>query len=449
MIISDRNVILGCVADDDSGGTDEGGMLTARNVRTVLFIDLPSEEALRRYAKGFEAVIITTGARSATPRDAYRKTAAAIKLLQSLHPDRYQIKYCSTFDSTEKGNIGPSIEAAMDTLKVKSTVVVPALPVNGRTTYMGYHFVNGRLISDSPMKDHPLNPMRNPDLVNFLQRQTRRKVGLVPYDVVKLGSRRLRGRLRQLEADGLEMIVVDAVEQKHLTTIFRAVENDLLITGGSGIAMEIPGRLSKETSVQKAGLTFDHVRLRKGTQATLVVAGSCSPATLRQNVYAQQHGFKVLRLEAEKILDGDHTSIQTMARLAVQYLHSGQNVLVHSTGDRPAVEQIQRAGRARGWSTEKVGRIITDALARITRWILDHGRVNKLIVAGGETSGHICRKLRLTALEVGSPIDPGVPYCFSLEKYELALVLKSGNFGEEDFYVRAANILTQLTNKTF
>jgi 3-dehydrotetronate 4-kinase len=334
----------------------------------------------------------------------------------------------------------------MDTLKVKSTVVVPALPVNGRTTYMGYHFVCGRLISDSPLKDHPLNPMRNPDLVNFLQRQTRRKVGLVPYDVVKLGSRRLRGRLRQLEADGFEMIVVDAVEQKHLTTIFRAVENDRLITGGSGIAMEIPRRSSKETSGPKPGLTFDHVRLRKGTPATLVVAGSCSPATLRQNAYAQQHGFKVLRLEAEKIVDGDHTSIQTVARLAVQYLDTGQNVLVHSTGDRTTVEQIQRAGRARGWSMEKVGRIIADALARITRWILDHGRVNKLIVAGGETSGHICRKLRLTALEVGCPIDPGVPYCFSREKYELVLVLKSGNFGEEDFYVRTANILTQLSD---
>lgn len=439
----ERKIAFGCVADDDSGATDQAGMLTADNVRTVILIDVPPAKSLATFTNGFDAAVIATHTRSIEPDHAKQKTAEAIDALRLLAPAMYQIKYCSTFDSTQRGNIGPSIDAAMDALDVRSTVVVPALPINGRTTYLGHHFVNGQLLSESSMKDHPLNPMRDSNLVRFLQHQTSRKVGLASHDTVRAGPAALRKTLHRLENDNVAMIVVDAVDQTDLRTIAQAVADHRLVTGGSGIAMELPAVLETAGHLHRTPLRFDHVPLRPGTAGVLAIAGSCSQMTQTQNTYAARHGFEILTVDAANIVSARHTQtlIDSTARTAAAHIDAGRHVLVSGSGDEQSVTRTQAIGQDRGMTVEQVGLAITHALAEVAQRVLDRSRLNKLIVAGGETSGHVCRHLELAALEVGKPIDPGVPFCFSMGRYKLAVALKSGNFGSEEFYVKASEIL--------
>ncbi len=445
-MLPEHRIAFGCVADDDSGATDVAGMLTEKNVKTVILIDIPSPKAFMEYTQGYEAVVIANHTRSIMPDEAKHKTSDAIRALQILNPYMYQIKYCSTFDSTEKGNIGPSIDAAMDVLKVKSVVVVPSLPINGRTTYMGYHFVNGQLMSDSPMKDHPLNPMRDSNLVRFLQKQTSRKVGLVSYEIVRLGHKRLRDKLKELEAEGYEMIVVDAIEQEHLSTIAKATIKHVLITGGSGIAMEIPDLFRKEGYIHGKKINFDHIELRHGSESTLVVSGSCSPSTQRQNKYAKENGFISIRIDADKLIGEEkNNEINRIKKNAIQYINKGKNVIIYTCENRKSMEKTQETGKRNGLGEEEVGVVISGSLAEITKSVLEQTKLNKLIIAGGETSSHICRELGFCVLEVGKQIAPGVPYCFSKGRYKLALVLKSGNFGKEDFYLKAIDALKVYT----
>lgn len=444
----EHKIAFGCVADDDSGATDVAGMLTEKNVKTVILIDIPSPKAFMEYTQGYEAVVIANHTRAIMPDEARHKTSMAIRALQILNPYMYQIKYCSTFDSTETGNIGSSIDAAMDVLKVKSTVVVPALPINGRTTYMGYHFVNGQLLSDSPMKDHPLNPMRDSNLVRFLQKQTSRKVGLIPYEIVKLGTKRLRDILKELEMEGYEMIVVDAIEKEHLSTIAKATIKHILITGGSGITMEIPDLFLKEGRIRGKKIDFDHIELRQGSEATLIISGSCSTSTQKQNEYAKENGFISIQIDADKLIGEQKADeIGRIEKNAIQYINDGRNVIIYSYESRESIKKTQEIGKRNGLEKEGVGVSISGSLAEITKSVLDQTKLNKLIIAGGETSSHICRELGFCALEVGRQIDPGVPYCFSKGNYELALVLKSGNFGGGDFYLKAIDALKVYTTK--
>jgi len=217
-------LLFAAVADDDTGASDLAGMLAGRGVRTLLVIDLPPEEQLLEWSRGYQALVMAEGTRNAAPTLAYERTRAAVRALRERRPRLFQVKYCSTFDSTPEGNIGPSIDAALDELGEEFTVAVPALPVNGRTTYQGYHFVNGRLLSDSPMRHHPLTPMTNPNLIELLGRQTRRKVGLAPYAEVEAGPDRLEARFRELRREGVGIALVDCLSERHLEAICRACE---------------------------------------------------------------------------------------------------------------------------------------------------------------------------------------------------------------------------------
>ncbi|MEK7408778.1 MAG: four-carbon acid sugar kinase family protein, partial [Acidobacteriota bacterium] len=227
------SIVFGSVADDDTGATDLAGMLADQGLQTVLIIDLPSEAHFSEWTRGHDAVVIGVATRAAAPAAAYERTRAAIRLLATLQPRVVEIKYCSTFDSTPEGNIGQAIEAAMDELGEPFTVALPALPVNGRTTYMGYHFVHKHLLSDSPMRHHPLTPMTNPYLVTHLQSQTRRKVGLAHYPVS-------RTRLERVREQGAEIAILDCISDADLTNVCAAIADLRLITGSSAPAMKLP-----------------------------------------------------------------------------------------------------------------------------------------------------------------------------------------------------------------
>ena len=227
------HLLFAAVADDDTGASDLAGMLAGQGLRTLLVIDLPEQKQLDEWSEGRHAVVMAEGTRNLTPAEARVRTRAAIQLLKRHEPRVFQIKYCSTFDSTPEGNIGPTIDTALEELNEDFTVALPALPVNGRTTYKGYHFVNRQLLSDSPMRQHPLTPMTNANLVEHLSTQTARRVGLAPYESVEAGAGELKRRFEALRADGVSIAIVDCLSDAHVETICRATADMRLVTGGS------------------------------------------------------------------------------------------------------------------------------------------------------------------------------------------------------------------------
>ncbi|HWS54166.1 MAG TPA: 3-oxo-tetronate kinase [Pyrinomonadaceae bacterium] len=436
-------LLFAAVADDDTGASDLAGMLAERGVPTLLVIDLPAPEQFSEWGRGYAAVVMAEGTRNVAPAAAYERTRAAVRLLRARRPRLFQIKYCSTFDSTPEGNIGPAIDAALDELGEAFTVAVPALPVNGRTTYQGYHFVHGRLLSDSPMRHHPLTPMTNPDLVDLLARQTRRKVGLAPHAAVEAGAEALGEHFRRLRAEGVAVAVVDCLHDVHLQTICRAAADLRLVTGSSAFGMFLPD-LWRERGLlaESVGAPLPSPEASAPGAGCLVVAGSCSEATRRQNERFAAGGAAVHKLSATDLIAGA-PDLAALARQLRGELAAGRHSLLTTSAGAEEVRRAQEWGAGRGLSVPAVGEAVSQALADLVLAVLEGGTAGGLLVAGGETSGAVCRRLGLGALRVGKNIEPGVPVCFALGRFRLPVVLKSGNFGGEDFYGKALRALAR------
>jgi 3-dehydrotetronate 4-kinase len=429
-------LLFAAVADDDTGASDLAGMLAENSVRTLLVIDLPAPARFLEWSEGYDAVVMAEATRNAPPADAYERTRAAVRLLQARRPRLLQIKYCSTFDSTPEGNIGPSIDAALDELGEEFTVAVPALPVNGRTTYQGYHFVHGRLLSDSPMRRHPLTPMTNPDLVDLLGRQTRRRVGLAAYADVEAGPDRLKRRFDELRREGVAVAVVDCLSGRHVEVITRAAEGLRVLSGSSAFGMKLPGLWRERGFVPESREAPPAPAVDAGGAGCLLVAGSCSEATRLQNEWLAGRGVGVSRLQPRELLGGEFDRAALVEGLRRE-LAAGRHCLLTTSGDPREVAEAQGWGAARGLAPRELGEAVSDSLSGLVLEVLGAQPAAGLIVAGGETSGAVCRRLRLGALRVGRNIEPGVPLCLSLGDFRLPVVLKSGNFGGVDFYGRA------------
>jgi uncharacterized protein YgbK (DUF1537 family) len=424
------------VADDDTGASDLAGMLAGEGIRTLLVLDIPTPAQFEEWTRGYEAVVMAEGTRNLSPVAAYERTRAAIRLLQARRPRLFQLKYCSTFDSTPEGNIGPSIDAALDELGEDFTIALPALPVNGRTTYHGYHFVHHQLLSDSSMREHPLTPMTMPNLVELLGRQTKRRVGLAPYRVVQAGAAALKKHLEELRARGVQIALVDCLDDEHLENICRAAVDLRLITGSSAFGMKLPAIWRERGLLAAQPLAAPAGHVAANGAGCLIVAGSCSAATLRQNQWALEQGIGARHIHPPHILSGemDRAEIVAEARGA---LGAGRQYLLGTSGAAEDVRGVQQWGAARGLSVPALGEAVASALAELVLEVIAGQAVGGLIVAGGETSGAVCRRLELGAMRVGRNIEPGVPLCYSLWRFRLPLVLKSGNFGSPDFYGKA------------
>jgi uncharacterized protein YgbK (DUF1537 family) len=426
--------VLGAVADDFTGATDLCNTLVRRGMRTVQLIGVPAAETASPEA---EAVVIALKSRTIPVADAVAQSLAALAWLRRAGARQILFKYCSTFDSTDSGNIGPVAEALLDALGADFTLYCPAFPTLGRAIFKGYLFVGDLLLSESGMKDHPLTPMRDPSLVRVLQRQTKGKVGLVEHAIVAQGPEAVAAAFARLRQDGVRHAVVDAVADGDLEAIGAAAKGLALVTGGSGIALGLPDNF------RRAGLIGDgggaDLLPRVGGKAA-VLSGSCSQATLAQLAYIRERA-PVFAIDPLAAASGGDVAGAALDWAAARL--GDAPVVFAATAPPEEVAAVQaKLGR------ERAGAVVEAVMAEIARGLVQHG-VRRLVVAGGETAGAVVQALGVTGLRIGRQIDPGVPWTVSLpvrpDDPPLALALKSGNFGAPDFFLRAFTALEEAT----
>jgi uncharacterized protein YgbK (DUF1537 family) len=413
-------LLLGCIADDFTGATDLANTLVKGGMTAVQVIGVPTGPLPEA-----DAIIIALKSRTAPVGEAVAQSLAACEALLAAGAKQIFWKYCSTFDSTDQGNIGPVADALLKRLGSGFALACPAFPTNGRTIYLGHLFVGNALLNESGMENHPLTPMTDANLVRVLGRQTDGAVGLVPFNTVEQGATATRQAMMRLAEQGRRYAIVDAVTDQHLFAIGEAAAQHALITGGSGVAMGLP------ENFRRAGLLP-----ARGNAASLppmqgmaaVVAGSCSRATLGQIGLARDH-VPVLELDALATPDAAALTAQAMEWVAGK-LATDRPVVIAASAPPEKVAALQsKLGR------DAAGALIETAMAAIAEGLVAQG-VGRLVVAGGETSGAVVQRLGVTALRIGPEIDPGVPWTFA-EPRGLHLALKSGNFGARDFFLKA------------
>ncbi len=415
---------LGCIADDFTGATDLANNLVRSGMRVVQTIGVPNSPL----NVPVDAVVVALKSRTIPAAEAVAQSLQALRWLQAQGAEQIYFKYCSTFDSTPEGNIGPVTEALMDALGTDFTIATPAFPDNGRTVFKGYLFAGHVLLNESGMQNHPLTPMTDPNLVRVMQAQTKRPVGLIEHTVVARGPQAIAERIAALRAQGVGVAIVDATSNEDLLRLGPALKGMPLVTAGSGVAIGLPANWGLAPSN-----TASQLPRAQGLQA--IVSGSCSQATNRQVAHSKAQGGPALALDP-LALTGETEALVAQVMAWAQPLLGQGPVLVYSTAEPEAVKAIQaRLGVA------QAGALVEHALAAVARAFAQAG-VQQLVVAGGETSGACVQALGITQLQIGPQIDPGVPWCHAQGSAgPLHVALKSGNFGTEDFFSKAFTVL--------
>ncbi len=420
---------LGCIADDFTGATDMASMLVKGGLRTVQTIGIPPE--------GFEnlaadAVVVALKSRSIPADEAVAQSLEVLAELRKTTARRYYFKYCSTFDSTPVGNIGPVADALEQELRADWVPFCPALPVNGRTVFNGHLFVGDKLLNESGMQNHPLNPMTDPDLRRVLAAQSAAKVGLIPARAARAGVEAVRRVIVEHRRTDTHFAIVDCVDDADLDVLGEAFKDLILVTGGSGLAVGLGRAWVKERRVEDHD---DPAALDPRDGYGAIFAGSCSNATLGQIAAFEAAGGLSLRLDPLALAKSDAALHEAEAWAAASL---GRRPIAIIASDTP--EKVKEAQAVLG--AEKAGHVIENAFARLAPALVPKG-LSRLVVAGGETAGAVVGGLGVNALAIGPEIDPGVPWTQAVqgEAEGLCLALKSGNFGAENFFTKAFEML--------
>ncbi|MEU4107477.1 3-oxo-tetronate kinase [Streptomyces sp. NPDC027717] len=420
---------LGAIADDFTGATDLANNLVRAGMRVVQLIDVP-EDGGAALAQDADAVVIALKSRTVPAAEAVDASLRALAWLRGAGAEQIYFKYCSTFDSTPAGNIGPVTDALMDALDTDFTVATPAFPDNGRTVFKGHLFVGDVLLSESGMRHHPLTPMTDSDLVSVLGAQTTRPVGLIDHTVLAAGTDAVRARIGELRSAGVAFAIADAVSNDDLVRLGEAVRDLPLVTAGSGLAIGLPANWGLRPTSAAA-------QLPPAGGHRAIVSGSVSVATNGQVRAFLDTGRPAFCVDPLRIASGADVTGEALA-FAEAHLAEGP-VLVYSTETPDAVRGVQsRLGAA------EAGELVERTLAEVARGLVARG-VRRLVVAGGETSGAVVQALGITGLRIGPQIDPGVPWCAAHlpDGDTLHLTLKSGNFGGPDFFSAAFALLEE------
>ncbi len=413
--------LLGAIADDFTGATDLAGVLRAGGLRVAQLLGVPESDPA---APEVDVVVVALKSRSVPAADAVADSLAALAWLRRAGCRQFFFKYCSTFDSTPDGNIGPVASALLAALDEPFTIACPAYPENGRTVREGCLYVGNQRLNESGMEHHPLTPMTDANLVRWLQRQTPDLVGLIDNRVVDAGPSAIKSRVGRLKGEGVRIAIADAVKNEDLYTLGEALGDLKLITGGSGIALGLP-RKYREKGWVGAPVAEPDLEWLPGSAA--IICGSCSVMTRKQIAFAREH-CTLIAVAGERLRDSGYQ--EELAEQSVAAL-GDKPALIYSSADPDGVADLQRQ-----WGAAEAGARIERLFACVATAIVAAGAHN-LVVAGGETSGAVAAALGGNGLRIGQPIAPGVPWTRSLGERPLNLALKSGNFGAEDFFVRA------------
>lgn len=422
--------LLGCIADDFTGATDLASMLVRGGVKTIQSIGVPTQALQLGDA---QAVVIALKSRTLPPRQAVQQSLLALDWLRQQGCQHIYFKYCSTFDSTAQGNIGPVTDALLEALGSRFTVACPAFPENRRCVFNGYLFANDVPLHESGMQDHPLTPMKDANLLRVLQAQTRHSVGLLNYRSLRGGLDRAQARLDELQRQGIGIAICDTLDDQDLLNLGTLCAELPLVTAGSGLAMglaaawQASGRLN--ASPNAAALRPPHGR-------RAIISGSCSRATLTQLEHAKAR-YPALHLDAEALMQRGDVLIDEALDWCAQQA-SDTPLLIYASSPAQDIQQIQAR-----YGAEQTGARIESALARIAQRLVRTQGFGQLLVAGGETSGAVVEALQIEGLRIGPSIDPGVPWTQPLDERQppLSLALKSGNFGSDDFMIKAWELL--------
>lgn len=417
--------LLGCIADDFTGGTDLASMLVRGGMRTLQVIGVPSAPL----EADVDAVVIALKSRTLPADEAVAQSLAALQWLKTAGCRQYFFKYCSTFDSTAQGNIGPVADSLLQALGAPFTLACPAFPENQRTLFNGHLFVGDTLLSESGMRHHPLTPMTDANLVRVLQRQTPRNVGLVSHATVSQGAEAVRQAFTELQASGHGYAIVDAISNADLTTIGTAASDLLLITGGSGVALGLPENFKRAGLLPEAACAST---LPPVEGLSAVLSGSCSVATNGQVAAWRESGRPSFVVDPLQLADG-HDVVNQALQWAAPLLPDGP-VMIYASAPPETVNAVQaRLG------VQDAGDLVERALSQIATGLLEQG-VRTFVVAGGETSGAVVKALGVETLRIGASITPGVPWTLGEGRTPVVLALKSGNFGDPDFFAQALEL---------
>lgn len=414
-------MLLGCIGDDFTGSSDLANTLAKQGMRTVQYTGVPDTKA----DTDVEAGVVALKSRSNDPAEAISQSLKALEWLQAQGCEQFFFKYCSTFDSTAQGNIGPVAEALTKALSADKVVVCPAFPGTGRSVYQGHLFINDVLLNESGMQNHPLTPMVDADIRRWLRPQTGLSVGHVGAVDVLEGSEAIEQALQREHDAGSRLIVVDALRDEDLMNIGLALSGNRLITGGSGIALGLPQNFSRQGKIAGNTNTW-----RGESGQCVALSGSCSAAT-RAQIHLHAQSNPTLELKAADIIN-----LQMSPADVIDWLKGKPGLpLVYSSADPDVVKQVQAQ-----FGTDKSAHVLEQFFSQIAQ-LLQAAGIRKILTAGGETSGAIVEALALKSLEIGPEIDPGVPALRAGPN--LVIALKSGNFGAPDYFAKAATVLSQ------
>ncbi|MEO1524533.1 MAG: 3-oxo-tetronate kinase [Planctomycetota bacterium] len=405
-----KTPLLGCIADDFTGATDLASMLVRAGLNVIQCFGLPDDPESLRDA---DAVVISLKSRSIASEDAVDVSRAALRVLQELGVQRYFFKYCSTFDSTPSGNIGPVADALANDLGNETTLFCPSFPENGRTVYCGHLFVHGIVLHESGMRNHPLNPMTDGNLVRVLQAQSEREV--TSWKLHDPPPNQTR-----------QHVIVDAITDEDLNRVATAAKEHHFLTGGSAIAGHWGRILFEET---RGDSERDASSAPLGGGRTVILAGSCSDAT-RTQIGAFATRYPVHRFNATTDSNADELASRALDWCRDQWAQTSEVPLLICSGED--AQSVKRAQQAMG--VDASSRQIEHAFAAIARGLMDF-RVQRIVVAGGETSGAVTSAIHIRVVRIGSEIAPGVPWITSIHPPHLTLALKSGNFGGPRFFL--------------
>ncbi|MFA3778697.1 3-oxo-tetronate kinase [Yersinia sp. 1652 StPb PI] len=412
---------LGVIADDFTGATDIASFLVENGMSTVQINGVPDAD----YHVNADAAVVSLKSRSCPTATAVADSLAALAWLQAQGCQQFYFKYCSTFDSTAQGNIGPVTDALLDALGQQQTIISPALPVNGRTVYQGYLFVMGQLLAESGMRNHPVTPMTDSNLLRLMDAQARGRSGLINSTVMDQGVQAVRSQLTRLKEEGIRYVVLDSLNESHLLTQGEAVRDMVLVTGGSGLAIGLARQWACDESHQPQATSAGAPQ----GKLCVVLSGSCSAMTNRQVArYAPQAPSQ--SIDIARCLNEPESYAEELCAWVMENAGGPLAPLLYATAEPEVLQKIQQQWGAAA-SSEAVERLFGTIAHRLQQL-----GFQRFIVAGGETSGIVAQSLGIQAFHIGPAISPGVPWVKSTD-HPVSLALKSGNFGDENFFARA------------